>query len=301
MMTGDAEARPVCKVGATLGEGPIWIAADRALWFVDIKANRLHRYVPGESQLDSWTAPAQIGWIVPTAGGRYLCGLQSGLHYFDPASGTFALHAAVEPALPGNRLNDATVDCLGRIWFGSMDDGESAPTGAFYRTDERGIAPVITGITITNGPAVSPDGKQLYHTDTLAGTIQVSRIGSDGGLSDTRLFVAFDTDRDGYPDGPVIDAEGCLWTGMWGGWSARRYSPVGELLQVVRFPVANVTKIALGGADGRTAYATTASKGLDESERLAQPHAGDLFAFEVDVPGQPGYLAAPFAPKCIAS
>lgn len=291
------EARPVCKVGATLGEGPVWVPSDEALWFVDIKKRRLHRYRPeGDARLESWEAPAQPGWIVPTVDGRYLCGLQTGLHHFDPASGAFTLFAEVEPDLPGNRLNDATVDCRGRLWFGSMDDGERAPTGRFYRADERGIAAVIDGVVITNGPAVSPDGTLLYHTDTLNRTIHVSRIGPDGVLSDTRLFVAFDPEE-GHPDGPTVDAEGCVWTALWGGWSARRYTPAGELLQTVRFPVANVTKIALGGPDGRTAYATTASKGLSKADHAAQPHAGDLFAFEAEVPGQPICLAGPIRPE----
>ena len=33
----------VWDVKAELGEGPVWVARDRAVWFVDIKGNRLHR------------------------------------------------------------------------------------------------------------------------------------------------------------------------------------------------------------------------------------------------------------------
>ena len=31
------EVRHVSKVGAELGEGPIWVDREAALWFVDIK------------------------------------------------------------------------------------------------------------------------------------------------------------------------------------------------------------------------------------------------------------------------
>lgn len=275
-----------CPVGATLGEGPVWVPADRALWFVDIKQRKLHRFSPDIGKLDSWDAPAQPGWILPASQGRHICGLQTGLTSFDPASGTFAHLGAVEPDLPGNRLNDATLDCHGRVWFGSMDDGEREASGHFYRADARGIARVISGIPITNGPAVSPGGDLLYHTDTLAGVISVSAINPDGSLGKARTFVTIDP-ADGHPDGPTVDAEGCLWTALWGGWSARRYSPSGELLATVRFPAANITKIAFGGADGRTAYATSARKGLSEAELSAQPNAGDLFQFDAGVPGQP--------------
>ncbi len=54
-----------------------------------------------------------------------------------------------------------------------------------------------------------------------------------------------------------------------------------------RLPCANVTKLAFGGPDLRTAYVTTARKGLGEAELAAQPLAGGLFAFEVPVPGLP--------------
>jgi sugar lactone lactonase YvrE len=49
--------------------------------------------------------------------------------------------------------------------------------------------------------------------------------------------------------------------------------------------------IALGGADMRTAFVTSAGKNLTDEERAAQPHAGGLFTFRVDVPGvvQPGF------------
>jgi sugar lactone lactonase YvrE len=89
----------------------------------------------------------------------------------------------------------------------------------------------------------------------------------------------------GYPDGTAVDAEGCLWIAMWGGWGVRRYSPSGEFLSRVRVPCANVTKVAFGGPDYRSVFVTTAWKGLSASQRAEQPLAGDLFRFESDVPG----------------
>jgi sugar lactone lactonase YvrE len=45
----------------------------------------------------------------------------------------------------------------------------------------------------------------------------------------------------------------------------RRYDPSGRLIATIRIPVANITKVAFGGPDLRTAYATTAAKGLSEA------------------------------------
>jgi D-xylonolactonase len=284
--------RSVLPVAATLGEGPVWV--DGALWFVDIKQQQVHRFDPATGEAQSWKAPAQVGWILPYAEGGFLAGLQTGVHRFDPETGSFTHVAAVEPALPGNRLNDATVDPAGRLWFGSMDDGEEAPTGHIYHASERGIARVASGIAITNGPAVSPDGRTLYHHDTLGGLVFASTIGDGGALSDTRVLARI-APEDGHPDGPTVDADGHIWVGLYGGWGVRRYSPTGELVDFVRLPVANVTKIAFGGDDLSTAYATTAAKGLSDAERAAQPLAGHLFAFDPGVAGLPAVPAAAFS------
>ncbi|WP_242127886.1 SMP-30/gluconolactonase/LRE family protein [Sphingobium sp. Sx8-8] len=286
------EPRSVLSVGATLGEGPIWVAHDEALWFVDIKERRIRRFDPVAALAHQWEAPAQVGWILPTADGLFAVGLQSGIHRFNPATGGFSLLHAPERDQPGNRLNDATVDPAGGLWFGSMDDAETADSGRFYRLHkgtmtESGLPPV----SITNGPALSPDGTLLYHTDTLGKRIWRTRIGADGALSDTCLFVEIE-DGAGYPDGPAVDADGCLWTGLFGGWAARRYDPSGKLMAEVRFPVANVTKIAFGGPDLTVAYATTARKGLTDQQLVEQPLAGDLFAFDPGVRGQAGHIAA---------
>jgi len=77
-----------------------------------------------------------------------------------------------------------------------------------------------------------------------------------------------------------------------GGWGVRRYTPQGRLLQCIAFPVANVTKLAFGGADLMTVYATTAAKGLDAAALAKQPLAGGLFRFQADAPGQPCTLVA---------
>jgi sugar lactone lactonase YvrE len=289
-------ARPVsvATLGATLGEGPVWV--DDALWFVDIKQQCVHRYAPAGGPVRRWNAPGQIGWVMPAAGGGLLAGLQDGLYRFDPATGTFTRLVDVEPDLPGNRLNDATTDRLGRLWFGTMDDAEAADSGHIYRADGRGIARLVSGISITNGPAFSPDGGTIYYHDTLGQRIFAARVEADGTLHDTRLFAEIDQ---GYPDGPTVDAEGGLWVGLFAGWGVRHYDPSGRLIETIAFPVANVTKIAFGGADLRTAYATTAAKGLSAAERAAQPQAGDLFAFDPGVAGLPVTPVAPFLASLI--
>jgi len=280
-----AEPRNAWPLAAELGEGPVWVQRDHALWFVDIKKQQIHRYDLADGSKNSWDAPEQVGFVFPAERGGFVAGLQSGLYHFDDKSGGFELIAKVEADKPDNRLNDGIVDPQGRLWFGTMDNKEKAKSGAFYCfADGKVTAAGIDDIAITNGPAVSPDGRLLYLVDTLKGTIEVADIGDDGSLDNRRPFTRIEK-SDGHPDGPTIDSNGYLWISLYAGWEVRRYSPAGDLVERVRFPVANITKIAFGGEDLRTAYATTARQLLKPEDIAKQPQIGDLFEFRVDVPG----------------
>jgi sugar lactone lactonase YvrE len=278
----------VWPLACELGEGPVWWRG--ALWFTDIKQKKIHRFDPESGSGESWPAPSEVGFLAPLQDGHFIAGAKTGLYDFDPSNGAFRLIRTIEPDQPSNRLNDGAVDSRGRLWFGSMDDAEQNASGALYRLDRGGLSVMDSGYIITNGPAISPDGGTLYHTDTLQKHIYAFDLGADGALSGKRVFATIEEGA-GYPDGSVVDSQGCLWTGLFGGWGARRYSPQGQLLQSVSFPVANVTKLAFAGADLTTVYATTARKGLDRAALEAQPLAGGLFCFQADVPGQPQFGA----------
>ena len=285
----------VWPLGAELGEGPVWMADQGALFFVDIKGKKLHRFRPGDGEQMSWAAPQQIGFAVPTCSQQWLCGLSDGLYTFDPSIGRFDKFFEVESKLPGNRLNDGFVDPFGRLWFGSMDDSEALPTGVLYRMEaDARLFVEDEGYVITNGPAMSPDGRTLSHTDTLKRVIYAFDVDPQGRLRNPSEFLRIRSTAypGAYPDGMAVDAEGCLWVALFGGWGIHRYSPSGEFLASVRFPCANVTKLAFGGDDLCTVFATTAWKGLSDTARSEQALAGGLFSFRVSTPGLPQALCA---------
>lgn len=290
------EIKPDCiwDVGAHLGEGALWHAPTRSVWFVDIKDRRIHRCDAGGGARRSWDAPGQPGFVVPAAGGGMLCALEDGLYRFDPADGGFALLRRVEHDLPGNRFNDGHVDRGGNLWFGSMDDGQARPTGALYRLGREGtLARADDGYVITNGPAVSPDGTTLYHTDTPLRRVYAFDLRDDGSLAAKRVFLQLP--EGSRPDGMAVDSAGHLWIALFGAGRIERYTAAGKRVGAVRFPCTNITKLAFGGDDLRTAYVTTAWKGLSPEQRTAQPLAGGLFAFRTDTPGLPHHAfgAAP--------
>jgi len=280
---------PIWEVQATLGEGVLWDAANRQVWFVDIKGRRVHRCAADGSERRSWNAPGQVSFILPASDGGMVCSLEDGLYRFadkgEQADAEFTPLAKVEADRPGNRFNDGHVDAHGRLWFGSMDDGEKQPSGVLYRFDGAAVRAMDDGYIITNGPAVSPDGRTLYHTDTLDKRVYAFDLAPDGSLSNKRLFA--EITEGGHPDGMAVDCNGHVWVAVFRGWRIERYDAAGAKLDEIRFPCSNITKLAFGGEDLRTVYATTARKGLSADELAAQPLAGALFTFRAETPGLP--------------
>lgn len=287
----DRSRTPECvwPVAAELGEGPVWSAAQQALYFVDVLGRRVHRYTPSGAARASWMAPARPTFIVPIerhAGhqGGLLCGLEDGLREFDAATGLFGPLQPIEPELDGNRINDGHVDAAGRLWFGTMHDGEQAPTGSLYRLDRPGAVPrpMDAGYTVSNGPAIDPARGRLYHSDSALQRIYAFDLDAAGGLGERRVFARLEH---GYPDGMAVDQAGTLWVALFAGGGIRQFRPDGSIIGTVELPCDNVTKIAFGGDDGCTAYVTTATKDLAPETLARQPLAGGLFSFRVEVPG----------------
>lgn len=269
---------------AILGEGVLWDEAGRRVWFVDIKACRIHCCDADGGSRRSWAAPGQVSFIVPDSAGGFVCSLDDGLYRFSEQSGSFRQLVAVEPEVPRNRFNDGHVDAQGRLWFGSMDDAEATPAGALYCFDGKDVCRMDDGYVITNGPALSPDGRVLYHTDTFEKRVYAFDLAEDGRLSGKRVFIEI---ADGYPDGMAVDSMGFLWIAIFGGWRVDRYDNTGRKCDEVRFPCANVTKLAFGGEDLRSVYVSTARKGLSAADLDAQALAGALFTFRAPAPGLP--------------
>ena len=271
---------------ALLGEGVLWDAARQVVWFVDIKRHQLWHLDPATGSNAIAEAPGQIGWAIPTEDGPLLCGLQDGLYLFDPEKAAFEKHLDVPGEPETNRLNDACTDPWGRVWFGSMDDGETATSGRFFVYDRGEIqAAGPSAIAITNGPAVNAAGDRIYFTDTTNQRIMVADL-TERGIGEARPFVSTaQAFPDAYPDGPVVDAEDHVWTGLYLGNRVARYSPDGDLVDRIELPVRDITKLAFGGADLTTAYVTTATKNLTEEERAANALAGSLLRFEAPVAG----------------
>jgi D-xylonolactonase len=284
-MTESKSVRCVADVGAVLGEGPVWVEREQALYWVDIKGRRIFRRT-SHGALTQWGTPLRVCSLAPREGGGFVGGTERGFAWIDPEAERYDVFANPEPDRSTNRFNDGKLDRAGRFWAGTMDDAERAASGALYRLDGTKPVRLDDGYKVTNGPAFSPDGRTLYHNDSALQLTYAFDLDEAGQLSNKRVFARF-SEGQGYPDGMTVDSKGCLWIAFWDGWCLRRFSPGGECLGVLEVPVQRPTSCAFGGPGLDQLFISSASIGLSEEEKGAQPQAGGLFLAEPGVAGLP--------------
>ena len=280
----DATVRSVASVGAVLGEGPVWVPSAQSLYWLDIKGLKIFRLGAG-GRVDQWETPFRIGSLAPRRSGGFIAGTERGFAIIDPETGSYEPFADPEPDRPTNRFNDGKVDRDGRFWAGTMDDSEAQATGALYRVDEdRTWTRIDDHYRVTNGPAFSVDGRRMYHNDSGRQLTYVFDLDEAGNASNRRIFASYE-EGDGYPDGMTVDGQDCLWIAFWDGWCVRRFSPEGHCLSEIRMPVQRPTSCAFGGPELDELYVTSATIGLNKSQRAEQPCAGNLFVLDTGVAG----------------
>jgi sugar lactone lactonase YvrE len=273
---------------AILGEGPLWVARENAVYWVDIVSKKVHRYALADGARRTWTFETEVTSLAARQQGGLVGTMRDGFAFIDLETGTIEPVSMPETDMPQNRFNDGKVDEKGRYWAGSMDDGEKLASGSLYRLDgDLSLHKMDENYSITNGPAFSADGKTLYHTDTAKRIIFAFDLSEDGAISNKRIFVQLEAEEEGYPDGMTVDSENCLWLAHFAGSRITRYSPEGEILSVISMPVPNITSCTFAGPDLDMLYITTARHLLNDEDISKYPLAGSLFSCKPGATGLP--------------
>ena len=270
-----------------LGEGLLWSPRQNAVYWTDILAPAVNRLSLDDNSVTRWPMPEPVGWVIEReSGAGFIAGFMSGFAELtlDPVTITPIVNP--HPDMPDNRLNDAKADAEGRIWAGSMPFHLDRPSGKLYRLDpDRSLHVMDSGYTVANGPAISPDQRWLYHTDTVPGLIYRFALGKDGSLGQREIFIRFDKDW-GRPDGMTVDAEGHLWVAHWNGAQISRFTPDGKRIRSIPLPARQITNICFAGQGLERMFVTSAHEGS-----LPSPNGG---MFEILDPGVTGIAPGRF-------
>lgn len=276
-----------------LAESPWWDEQARRLLWIDLFGGTVNGFDPVTGENRSLRVGQPVGMAAGRQRGGVVVAVRDGIGFADLETGDFDLVLGLEAHLPANRMNDGYCDPSGRLWVGTMAYEQTPGAGAVYCVGpDLSVREAISGTTTSNGIDWSPDGRTMYFADTATG--RVEQFGFDvesGELSDRREFVTVPVEQ-GRPDGLTVDSTGDLWLALWGGGAVHRYSPDGELRDVVRVPATNVTSVAFGTPELDTLFITTARSVRSPEQAAAEPHAGSMFALQ---PGVVGRAPTPFA------
>jgi sugar lactone lactonase YvrE len=276
-----------------VGESPVWIPSEQALYWADIPARRLYRWQAFDGQVQHWTAREMLGCIAASTAGGWIGAMETGIFLLHPqADGSIDEQrvASVDHTLPGMRFNDGRCDRQGRLRAGTMlMDMAAARNAGVLCSLERGgeLKPLVGDLLVPNGLAFSPDGRTMYLSDSHPKVQQIWAFDYDietGMPSRRRLFVDMNP-LPGRPDGAAVDEDGCYWICANDAGLVHRFTPQGQLDRSLALPVKKPAMCAFGGPRLDTLYVTSIRPdGVDLSE---QPLAGGVFALQPGVRGLP--------------
>jgi len=288
------QAELIVDARNAVGESPVWVPEESALYWVDIPAGGLQRWSADTGQVATWKTPQMLACIAPHADGGWVAGMESGffrLHPRNDGSLDSEPLAHVDHARADMRLNDGRCDRQGRFWAGSMvlNMGANAANGTLYRYSAGQRGPLdsrLSGFIVPNGLGFSPDGRTMYLSDSHPQVQQIWAFDYDtetGSPSNRRVFVDMNR-HEGRPDGAAVDADGCYWICANDAGLIHRFTPDGRLDRSLSVPVKKPTMCAFGGPRLDTLFVTSIRPGDDHDP---QSLAGGVFALDPGVKGLP--------------
>jgi sugar lactone lactonase YvrE len=273
--TADMLTKPL----AHHGEGPVWVARDASLYWVDMLAGDVLQ-LDGEGQVSRHHVGSVAAALRPRADGGLIVAVERGFALVEP---DWTMRELPEVfADVSVRMNDGGCDPLGRFYCGTMAYDAAHGAGTLFRLDpDESVHVVLDGVTVSNGLAWSPDGATVYYVDSATQRIDAFDFDAGGAaFENRRTVVTIDQDL-GSPDGLTVDAAGGLWVALWDGAAVRRYSPDGRLSEVIELPTPRVSACTFGGERLDQLFITTSALNLDGSDELA----GAVFCAEPGVAG----------------
>lgn len=276
--------RPECVL--THSSGCIFVS-DRRGSVLALQPDGTHRLIGGQS-VAGGTSLLPNGIAMQNDGGFLVANLgeQGGVWRIAP-DGTQSPWLTKVDGHSVHRVNFVVNDAQGRVWacISATDGSDAYPlntaTGYIILQDASGTRIVADGLHYTNECRVSADGQFMYVNETFGRRLSRFRIGVTGELTAKETVATFG--KGDFPDGLALDAEGGAWVVCVGSNRVYRIAPDGRRQTIIddADPVTaqqleaafvagtlnrpqlsaargqrlqNVTSLAFGGPDLRTAY-----------------------------------------------
>ncbi|MDP6344496.1 MAG: SMP-30/gluconolactonase/LRE family protein [Alphaproteobacteria bacterium] len=266
--------------GYGLIEGPVW-DGERGLLYSDVING-------GVFCLDAGGAVSQVfghrrgigGMALHRSGGLVVSGRNISLKPAGDGETRVLLDNDPDGGVIG--FNDLTTDAKGRVYAGSLafrpvGADDTPKPGSLYCIDLDGSARVVgEDVMLTNGLGVSPDGRLLYHSESLRHIVRVYEVAEDGGLGPHRSFAPVE---DGVPDGLAVAVDGSVWVAVAHGSRVDVFEPDGSLRRSIPCDIPMVTSVCFGGADLSDLYVVTGTDGTGRDD------AGAVFRLRTEVAG----------------
>lgn len=284
------EARVASSRRNVLSEGPVWVAETSTILWIDVEVGSVFEgRLDGGLVEESWKLDfeGRVGAAVPGVDGSILVATAGQLVVVPPSGSRLHGPRVVAPGVD-SRTNDGACDPAGRFLVGTLPLDDRTAEDFLYRVEDDGsLTTIDSDLTLSNGLGWSPDGRLLYSTDTIPGTIWVRDYdAATGAIGPRREHLHIEH---GSPDGLCVDASGNLWVAIWGGGEIRSFSPNGELVATVSVPCPHPSSVAFVGDNLDLLLITTASRDLSDAELRQYPDAGRLFLADVETTGTPTF------------
>lgn len=275
-----------------LAEGPVWDPLQRLVRWVDIRRGTVFGGALGADGsievVERLQFDGTMGAVALSASGTWVGA--NGDDLVEIADGEIVRRIPVLGSAGARRFNDGKPDARGRFLIGTLSLSGASQTEQLLLVAADGSWRVVDDdLTLSNGVAWSVDGTRLYSVDTMRRRIYARPYDAATGETGAREVLVETTD--GYPDGMCVDAADHLWVAMWGAGRVHRYTPVGELVEVIDVPAPHVSSVAFAGPLLETLVITTASDELTPAQLEEYPLSGRLFTV---VPGVTGFPLPPW-------
>ncbi len=266
-----------------LVEGLQFVEAPRVspqgdLWFSDLTGGGVYRKRPGKAAEVMLPGRMWVGGIMFDRSGQVLCSGKGGIVALDPATGQTTTVLDELDGQPIVAVNDMEGDGRGGFYAGTIDfdailaRGDTPQPGRFFHMSADGTLTTLrSDVFASNGIALSPCGRWLYHSETSKG---IWRYPLADGLPGEGKLIAPLEDSDGL----AVDSQGCLWAACWASGTLLRLSGDGKTMTTMSFGFPHIVSLAFDERDPRRLYVSTGGN-------ADAPGKGGIITLEVEVGG----------------